>query len=71
MIIKKLFLIVVFCFLSISIYSENYENFIQEKCKQYDIPVDIIIAIITVESNWQNVLGITGDIISMDWSPSS
>ncbi len=63
---KKIILISILCiaisYLGMASNFEKYEEFIIEICRESDVPPEIMIAIITVESNWKNIRGYTGDI---------
>lgn len=67
---KKMLIIIALLLVSVNIFSEKwreyvpdkYEEFLEYHCIKYNLPVDVVVAIGTVESNWRNVRGYTGDI---------
>lgn len=66
----KRILFIILCLLVCTVlYSNDYYDFVDQKCKELNIPKDIVVSIITVESNWRNVRGTTGDIGFMQLNP--
>ena len=59
---KNFVVILLYFFTHLYSFSSPLKDFTIDKCKEYDIPSDIAIAIIEVEPGWQNIRGVSGDI---------
>jgi len=67
---KKIFFICLLLCISFSLFANSYYSFVEKKCEELGIPADIVVSIIIVESNWENIRGVTGDIGFMQLNPA-
>lgn len=67
---KKNITILLLLLMSYSVFSETYQQYTKRICQQYDVPYEIAYGIATVESNWRNIEGATGDIGIFQLNPN-